>query len=186
MNTFQSVLNHRYLKCSRPWIGCLFVAIYTILTSIFDLFWSIYRLLDEHHPFVFFLFFMLALESIVFLAVSCFMVLALIKNIRWLLLPWMIIAIVDITLAFALLFVQISLPNRDYGAPCVMAVFELAVTILVQGVLVYGLLLVFKYYVELDEKRVDTITKVAPHQDIVSIDRRDDSIEVMSLQKDDE
>ncbi|KAI2811026.1 hypothetical protein BLOT_002196 [Blomia tropicalis] len=77
----------KFCTCLELWKGCILAGIFSMIidgvsssTSIFDLIWSIVNMLDEENVIFFYLLFSLGIESIIFIAVTGLLFVALVKN----------------------------------------------------------------------------------------------------------
>ncbi|CAG2114106.1 unnamed protein product [Medioppia subpectinata] len=106
----------KFCSCLELWKGCVLAGIFSMATSIFDLLWSIAHMLEEEN------------------------------KSKWLLMPWICLAILDILINFFISFMELTLTSRTYGTPCIIPVAGLAVTVMVCAVLLYCLLCVFAQF----------------------------------------
>ncbi|XP_015782478.1 uncharacterized protein LOC107360351 isoform X2 [Tetranychus urticae] len=132
--------------CLEPWQASLFAGIYASSTSIFDLLWSTANMIHEAHPIIFFILLAMAIESVIFILASCLLFYGLAKKSSCCFIPWMIVAVIDITLDLAHNFVEISLPKRTYAAPCILALTGLLIRLFICTVMLYALYSVYRQY----------------------------------------
>ncbi|XP_053203889.1 uncharacterized protein LOC128388504 isoform X2 [Panonychus citri] len=159
----EMLLRDRLDGCLEPWQASLFAGIYASSTSIFDLLWSTANMIHETHPIIFFILLAMAIESVLFILASILLFFGLAKKKSWCFIPWMILAIIDITLDLAHNFVEISLPKRTYAAPCILALTGLLIRLFICAVMLYALYSVYRQYTLLtDGTNSKTKIKVYP------------------------
>ncbi|XP_054157718.1 uncharacterized protein LOC128956062 [Oppia nitens] len=144
----------KFCSCLELWKGCVLAGIFSMATSIFDLLWSIAHMLEENNILVFYLLFTLGIQSVLFIIASGLLFVGLVKKAKWLLLPWIVLAIIDILINFLISFMELTITSRTYGSPCIIPVAGLAVTIMVCAVLLYCLLCVFAQFLIYNGKNI--------------------------------
>ncbi|CAG2167942.1 unnamed protein product [Oppiella nova] len=97
--------------------------------------------------------FTLGIQSVLFIGASGLLFVGLVKasnhsliKSKWLLVPWICLAILDILINFFISFMELTLTSRTYGTPCIIPVAGMAVTVMVCAVLLYCLLCVFAQF----------------------------------------
>lgn len=135
----------RYCTCVELWKGCILAGIFAMSTSIFDLMWSVGHMISENDQTFFYLLFGLGIESVLFIAATGLLFTALVKKSKYLLLPWLLLACIDIIYSLVLAFAELILPN-SYTASCALNVVTTLVSILVCTIMLYCVLIVFVQY----------------------------------------
>ncbi|KAJ6223607.1 hypothetical protein RDWZM_002152 [Blomia tropicalis] len=123
-------------------------------------------MLDEENVIFFYLLFSLGIESIIFIAVTGLLFVALVKKSKYLLLPWLIVASIDVLISLTIAFAELALPNNLSNSSCSLPLISTLVTILVCFIMIYCALIVLAQYLTFASNAVGIAEiKVTPVRD---------------------